>query len=650
MEYDFSGWATRNNIECSDGRTILKDAFIDNDGQKVPLVWNHQHNDPNEVLGHALLENREEGVYAYCKFNNTESGQTAKALVVNGDVDKLSIYANRLKSKANQVIHGCIREVSLVLAGANPGAYIDSVVMHNADSDGEEEGTIYTDEPISVVIEHSDEVTEETEPVQDEVEEVKESEEEIVEETKETQLDEAEEVTEETTEESEEVTEETEEGGNTEMEHSDSGKTVGEVFETLNEEQKTAVYALIGQALEDKENDNKGEDDNMKHNVFENDNENKEQVLTHSDQMAIIELAKKSNVGSLKNAIEIYFAENDKLQHADGDGLFTDEVIGQLFPDYKLLNPGAPEMIDADYAWVDRVLNRAHKSPISRVRTRYVNLKESDIRAMGYEKKDEKKLIGQLKLTGRSHDPQTIYVKDKLERDDIIDITDFDIVAYQKGIMENTLKRELATAILIGDGREEGEEGKIKEAHVQSIWNDKELYTIHADVDIEAARAELQGTDTEVHFGENYIYAEAIITASLYAREKYKGSGALDFYCTPHLLNVMLLARDLNGRRIYNSKADLAQALNVKEIHTIEQFEGKTRTDDEGKTKKLLGLFVNMADYQIGSTKGGQITSFEDFDIDFNQYKYLMETRVSGALVKPFAAIALEEPTEVAQG
>lgn len=650
MEYDFSGWATRNNIECSDGRTILKDAFIQNDGQKVPLVWNHQHNDPNEVLGHALLENREEGVYAYCKFNNTESGQTAKALVVNGDVDKLSIYANRLKSKANQVIHGCIREVSLVLAGANPGAYIDSVVMHNADSDGEEEGTIYTDEPISVVIEHSDEVSEETESVQEEVEAA----EEIVEETKETQLDEAEETIEESEEvsdESEETTEESEEGGDTEMEHSDSGKTVGEVFDTLNEEQKTAVYALIGQALEDKENDNKGEDEKMKHNVFENDNENKDQVLTHSDQEAIIELAKRSNVGTLKNAMEIYFAENDKLQHADGDGLFTDEVIGQLFPDYKLLNNGAPEKIDNDYAWVDRVLSRAHKSPISRVRTRYVDLREADIKAMGYEKKKEKKLIGQLSLLGRSHDPQTVYVKDKLERDDIIDITDFDIVAYQKGIMENSLKRTLATAILIGDGRADGEEGKIKEAHIKSIWNDDELYTIHTDVDIEAARNELQGTDTNAHFGENYIYAEAIITSALYSREKYKGSGSLDFYCTPHLLNVMLLARDLNGRRIYNSKADLAQALNVKEIIEIEQFEGKTRTTEDNKTKKLLGLFVNMNDYQIGSTKGGQITSFEDFDIDFNQYKYLMETRASGALIKPFAAIALEEDvTEVAEG
>lgn len=630
MEYDFSGWATRNNILCSDGRTIMKDAFAQNDGQKVPLVWNHQHNDVNEVLGHALLENREEGVYAYCKFNNTESGQTAKQLVVNGDVDQLSIYANKLKSQAKNVIHGCIREVSLVLAGANPGAYIDSVVVHSDGAETEEEATIYTDERIDVV-EHSDS---ESEEVVDEGGEKMEGEnmEEVVNEVEETEVEE------------------------TEVQHSDE-KTVQEVFDTFTDEQKTVVYAIVGQAVEDAKNGNgpKNEEeegeDNMKHNVFENDNTNTEEVLTHADQVAIMELAKRSNVGSFKNALEIYCAENGILAHADNtDGLFTDEVISQLFPDYKLLNPGAPEIIDADYAWVERVLNKAHKSPISRVRTRYVNLKESDIRAMGYNKKDEKKLIGQLKLTGRSHDPQTIYVKDKLERDDIVDITDFDIVAYQKSIMEKTLKRELATAILIGDGREDGEEGKIKEAHIQPIWTDKDLYTIHTDVDIEAARAELQGTDTNAHFGENYIYAEAIISASLYSREKYKGSGSLDFYCTPHLLNVMLLARDLNGRRIYTSKSDLAAALDVREIHTIEQFEGKTRTTEEGETKKLLGLFVNMNDYQIGSTKGGQITSFEDFDIDFNQYKYLMETRASGALIKPFAAIALEEPTEVAAG
>ena len=622
MDYDFSGWATRNNIECSDGRTIMKDAFKHNDGQKVPLVWNHQHNDPNEVLGHALLENREEGVYAYCKFNNTESGQTAKALVHNGDVDQLSIYANKLKTQMGKVMHGCIREVSLVLAGANPGAYIDSVVMHGEGADAEEEGIIFTDEPIEVAVEHSDDENNDEPNVEEPLAHADSDKKEIKEEDA-------------------KMEEEKKEDNNE--------KTIGDVLATLNEEQKEAVAALVGQALEDgdEKNNNDGGNEDMKHNVFENDNENQGNVLSHSDAKAIIELAKKSNVGSLKNAMEIYFAENDMLQHADSEGgLFTEEVYKQLYPEYELLKKGAPEKIDDNYAWVERVLNRAHKSPISRVRTRYVDAREvgKSIKAMGYTKKDEKKLMGQLSLLGRSHDPQTVYVKDKLERDDIIDITDFDIVAYQKGVMEAALKRTLALAILIGDGREDGEEGKIKEAHIKSIWNDEELYTMHVDVDIEKARQEIQGTDTNAHFGENYIYAEAIITAALYSREKYKGSGALDFYCTPHLLNVMLLARDLNGRRIYNSKEDLAKALNVKEIIEIEQFEGKTRTTEEGAKKKLLGLFVNMSDYQIGSTKGGQITSFEDFDIDFNQYKYLMETRASGALVKPFAAIALEEP------
>jgi len=601
--YDFSGWATRNDIECSDGRTIRKDAFKDNDGQKVPLVWNHNHDSIEEVLGHALLENREEGVYAYGKFNDTEAGQNAKKLVINGDIDKLSIYANRLKSQAKNVVHGCIREVSLVLAGANPGAYIDSVICHNdASGEDEEEGTIYTDATISIMEEHkeeSDNTSEEIEHADDQ--------------------------------------EEGEDNMNEE-------ETIEDVFNTLSDKQKQAVYAIVGEALEhsdedDEEESEEGEGESMKHNVFESDTKNTEQFLQHNDEVEIIKMAK--DCGSLKKAMNAYINNNESLQHSF-------ESIEELFPDYKLLNPGAPEKVDADYEWVRRVLDRAKKSPYSRVKSRFVNLKEADIRAMGYKKAEEKKLIGTWNLGGRSHDPQTVYVKDKLDRDDIIDITDFDVVAYQKGIMKDLLEREVARAALIGDGREDNDPDKIKSAHIQDIWHDDEFYTIHQDVDIEAARTELQGTDTDKHFGENYIYAEAIITAALYSREKYRGSGSLDFYCTPHLLNVMLLARDLNGRRIYNSKNDLAQALNVNNIYTIEQFENKTRsyedaTTHETVTKKLLGIFVNMSDYQFGSTKGGEITSFEDFDIDFNRYKYLMETRLSGALVHPFSAIALEE-------
>ena len=604
MDYDFSGWATKANIKCSDGRTIMPNAFKHNDGQKVPLVWNHQHTGPDYVLGHALLENREEGVYAYCKFNDTEAGKTGKLLVQHGDVDALSIYANQLKENLSHVIHGNIREVSLVLAGANIGAKIENIIAHGEESDSE--ANIYIGEidvPDSS-ISHAEEVEEETALTHAEDQNGKK--------------------------------EDTKVADNNE-------KTVKDVFDNMTEEQKTVVYAVAAQILEDAGvDDNEGGDDNMKHNVFYND-EQQGGVLTHADQEAIIALAKAPNVGSLRMAMDIYAQENSHLAHG------IDE-IETLFPEYKDVKSGAPELLTDDQSWVDRVISKAHKSPISRIRTRQADARNIDLAAMGYEKTGEKKFMGNLKLISRTTDPQTVYIKDKLERDDIIDITDFDVAAYQNKVMTMLLHEKIATAILIGDGVEDGEEGKIKEEHIRSIWNDDELYTIHVDVDIEAQRAELQGTNTNANFGENYIYAEAIITAALYAREKYKGSGNLDFYCTPHLLNVMLLARDLNGRRIYESKSDLAAALNVNAILTVEQFEGKVRTTKTGDKKKLLGLFVNMNDYQVGSTKGGQVTSFEDFDIDFNQYKYLKETRISGANTKVFSAIALEEPVTEAAG
>lgn len=591
MDYDFSGWATRNDLLCGDGRTIRKNAFIENDGETVPLIYNHDHSNPDAVLGHALLQNRDEGVYAYCKFNDTETGQHAKQLVNNGDVRSLSIYANELKQIGHDVVHGSIKELSLVLAGANPGAYIDFVMAHG---DDEEDGLYANYDESALVLYHSDDS--------------KNKEDKKMEENKKPEVS------------------------------SNSEETVADVFNTLNEKQKTVVYALIGQALEDNGmDDEEGDYEDMKHNVFDNDMQTPQNVLTHSDQEAIIELAKSKNVGSFQTALELY--AEDHLAH----GI---DSIESLFPEYELTNPGAPEMLTRDQTWVESVLSKAHKSPISRIRTRHADIRAEDIRAMGYKKTKEKKLIANLKLLNRTTDPQTVYVKDKLERDDIIDITDFDVVEYQRKIMRMALNEEIAKAILIGDGREEGDEGKIQETHIRSIWKDEDLYTIKADVDVTAAKKELQGSNTSANFGENYVYAEAIITAALYAREKYKGSGSLDFYCTPHLLNVMLLARDLNGRRIYDSKSDLAAALNVADIKTVEQFEGKTRTTSDGKTKKLLGIFVNMADYQIGSTKGGEITNFEDFDIDFNNYKYLMETRLSGALTKAFSAIALEEPVE----
>ena len=377
----------------------------------------------------------------------------------------------------------------------------------------------------------------------------------------------------------------------------------------------------------------------MKHNIFDRETKEDDMILTHSDQEQIITLAKTKGVGSLRDAISIFAEENkDTLSHGF-------DSIEQLFPEYKDVYPGAPELVTRDQTWITSVLQKTHKSPISRVRTRQIDARGKDLRPLGYKQKgDKKKDLANVKLLSRTTDPQTIYVKDKLERDDIIDITDFDVVQYQYNIMRQLLNEEIALAIMVGDGREEGDEGKIYETHVRSIWHDDDLYTIHADVDIEAARSELQGTGTGTSFGENYIYAEAIINSALYARENYKGSSSLDFYCTPHLLNVMLLARDMNGRRIYNSKSDLAAALNVGDIHTVEQFEGLERTDKDQKKHKLLGIFVNLADYQLGSTKGGEITKFDDFDIDFNQYKYLMETRLSGALTRVYSAIALEEP------
>ena len=611
MEYDFCGWATKNDLKCSDGRTIRKGAFKDNDGTKVPLVWNHQHNDVNNVLGHALLKNRDQGVYAYCKFNDTESGHAAKQLVEHGDIVSLSIYANQLKQQGGNVLHGNIREVSLVLAGANPGAFIEDVVAHS-DSD-DFDANIYTGEDIS--LSHGDDDVEETSEAEDET------------------LTHAEDDKKEDTNVADDKKTDTGSG---------SEKTVQDVVDSMTEEQKTVMYALIGQALADNgadtgDDDSEGGNDDMKHNVFDTDEQdNYEGVLTHSDQEEILKLAKTTSVGSLRDAMEIYAEKSDHLAHG------IDE-IETLFPEYKDVRPGAPEMITRDLTWVDSVISGVHKSPISRIRTRQADVRGTDQRAFGYQKGKYKKYPGSIKLLKRTTDPQTVYVRDALHRDDIIDITDFDVVEYQYRIMRQNLNEELAMAIMIGDGRDEGDELKIQEDKIRPIWTDDDLYTIHYDVDVDAMKSSLQGTDTSANFGDNYIYAEAIIQAALYSRENYKGSGSLKFYCTPHLLNVMLLARDLNGRRIYSSVNDLAAALNVTAIETAEQFEGKTRQAAGSKTKKLLGLFVNLSDYSLGSTKGGEITRFNQFDIDFNQEKYLLETRVSGALTRVYSAIALEE-------
>ena len=595
--YDFGGWATRNDLLCADGRTIRKNAFKSQDGQIVPLVYNHNHNDVDNVLGHAVLENRDEGVYVYGTFNDSESGQMAKELVKHGDVRSLSIYANKLKQDGGNVLHGVIREVSLVLAGANPGAFIDTVLAHGENSD---EGLIVGyDENITLY--HSDDYEYEDgmygfeQEYEDDIE-------------------------------------------HSEEEDMGNDKTVEDIIDSMNEEQKNVFYAVIGELVSDDET----EGDDMKHNIFEQDSY-EGNYLTHADEMNIMEMAKNSGFGSFQNAYAAYMEEN-QLQHGiDPDDMDT------LFPEYKDVYPGEPETLTRDMTWIDKVISGVHKSPITRVRTRQLDARQTGIRAKGYKKGTKKTEIGNVKLLSRTTDPQTIYVKDKLERDDIVDFTDFSLVDYTYKTMKLALNEELAIAIMVGDGREEGDENKIYEDHIRSIWHDDDLYTIHYDVDIKGTEQELQGSDATKHFSDNYIYAEAIIKAALYSREQYKGSGTLTFYCTPHLLNVMLLARDMNGRRIYESKSDLAAALNVASIETAEQFEGLQRTDKTGKKKKLLGIFVNLKDYQVGATKGGEITSFEDFDIDFNQYKYLMETRVSGALTRVYSAIALEEPADASQ-
>lgn len=590
-KYDFSGWATRNDLLCADGRTIKKDAFKSQDGTTVPLVWGHDHSDPDRVLGHALLENRDEGVYAYCSLNDGDSAKAAKRLLQHGDVRSLSICAGRLKQAGTNVMHGVIYELSLVLGGANPGAFVDTIMAHGDET--EDRLIIGYDE--NIMLYHSSDEKDDSDD--------------------------------------------------------DGDETIEDVFNTMNEKQKTVVYALVAQALEanepeDKNDDSKGGNETMKHNVFENDKQTNNGVFCHADQEAIVAMAKTSQIGSFQTALEIY-AEDNNLKHDAVSGGFVqagDGNVTALFPEYQEVRPGAPELITNDQGWITNVMRKVHKSPISRIRTSQTDIRGIDsLRARGYKKGKEKKQAGNFKLVRRTTDPQTVYVKNALHRDDIVDITDFDYVKYLYDIDRLMLNEELAIAMMLGDGREDGDEGKIDPDKIRPIWTDDDLYTIHADLDVEAAKKELQGTNTGANFGENYILAEAMINAVLYARENYKGTGTPDMYITPHMLNVMLLARDMNGRRIYASKAELASAFNVGEILTAEQFEGKTRNTDDSKTKKLLAIITNLNDYSLGATKGGEVTHFTQFDIDFNQEKSLLETRCSGALTRVYSAIAIEE-------
>ena len=568
MEYDFSGWATRNNIRCSDGRTILKDAFKHNDGQTVPLVWNHDHNDPLNVLGHALLENRDEGVYAYCTFNDTDAGRNAKALVEHGDVTALSIYANQLKQQGPNVLHGAIREVSLVLAGANPGAFIDSIIRHGEESD--EEAIIYTGE--NLVLKHSQNTI-----------------------VKDKNLDEVKDNF-------------TPPSGNKE-------KTVQDVFDTLNEEQKTVVYALIGQALDDSnqnENNEKEGNDNMKHNVFDQDQKEKENVLTHADMETIISEGKR--YGSLKDSF---------LAHTAQYGI---DHIDYLFPDAKNVT-NQPDFIKRDDSYVQKVLRGVHHTPFSRIKSTHANITADEARAKGYIKGHLKK-EEVFTLLKRTTTPTTIYKKQKMDRDDIIDITDFDVVAYIKAEMRMMLDEEIARAILVGDGRSTSSDDKIPETNIRPIAKDEDLYTIKAPVAVAK-----DATEDAI--------AKAFIRTVIKSRKEYKGSGSPTLFTTEDMLTNCLLLEDNNGRIIYDSVDKLATTLRVKEIVPVEVMEGVTRAVSS-KNLPLMAILVNLNDYYVGADKGGAINMFDDFDIDYNQEKYLIETRISGALVKPYSAIAFE--------
>ena len=575
MKYDFSGWATKNNIKCSDGRTILRDAFKHNDGQTVPLVWNHQHNESANVLGHAVLENREEGVYAYCTFNDTEAGKNAKLLVEHGDVTALSIYANQLKQNGSNVMHGTIREVSLVLAGANPGAFIDSIIRHGEFC--EDEAVIYTGENLS--LEHADQKPSDKEDKAGE-----------------------------------------DDKGDGKVE-GNKEKTIKDVVDSMSEEQKNVLYALVGQALEGKEmaqsaieennNIEDGGEQEMKHNVFEGKETDKKDVLSHDAMETIFKDAKR--YGSLKESF---------LAHADQYGI---KDIEWLFPDAKNVNM-PPDFIKRDDSYVQKVMRGVHHVPFSRIKSMHADITADQARAKGYIKGKLKK-EEVFTLLKRTTTPTTIYKKQKLDRDDVVDITDFDVVAWLKMEMRMMLDEEIARAILVGDGRLSSDDDKINEMCIRPIATDADLYCVKAKVSVAAA-----ATEDEI--------AKAFIRTVIKSRKEYKGSGSPTLFTTEDVLTNCLLLEDKNGRIIYDTVEKLATALRVKEIVTVEVMEG-AKTKVEEQEKPLMALMVNLVDYYVGADKGGAVNMFDDFDIDYNQQKYLMETRCSGALVKPYSAIAV---------
>lgn len=647
FEYDFSGYVTRNDLKCSDGRVIRAGAFAEQDGVKVPLVWNHDHKDMSNVIGHVMLKNRDDGVYGYGSFNDTPNGRSARQLVSHGDIEAMSIYANKLKQKGPDVLHGIIREVSLVYAGANPGAYIDSIISHD---DGSDEGAIiYPGEQIDIchgsVADEDDEAPKEK-PKEEPKEESqkKRSIKDIIDGLSEEKKAVAmfiigKALSGDADDEPKEVRHADEQG-----EPTKNGKTIKEIFDTFTKEEQDAVFAVIGDALEEQEPKTKNntkdneEETSMKHNAFDKsqDFDTIDGVLTHDDQTEIIKMAKEPGCGSLRSALTMYANGSEHLAHG------IDE-IETLFPEYKDVKPGAPEVLTDELAWVGTVMNGVHKSPISRIRTRQVDARGRKFRGKGYIKGQFKKEGGNAKLLSRTTDPCTVYVKDSIHRDDMVDITDFDSVSYIYNMQRQGLNEEVATAVLFGDGREEGDEDKIPEDKIRPIMTDDELFTIHKAVDVAGMKNKLQGTDTAKRFGDNYVTAEAIIEANLDARIDYRGSGSPVMFATPQLVNTMLMARDLNGRRIYNGVDELRSILNVSSIVTVDQMNGLTRENSDGETMDVMAIIVNLGDYTMGATKGGEITRFDQFDIDFNKQKFLIETRCSGALTKVKSAIVLEK-------
>lgn len=565
VEFDFSGWATKNGLKCSDGRVIMHDAFKDNDGQTVPLVWNHQHDNSSNVLGHALLENRDEGVYAYCSFNDSEAGQNAKLLVKHGDVNALSIYANQLKQKGSEVIHGAIREVSLVLAGANPGALIDNLYFAHSEEVIDDEAIIYTGE--NLVLSHSNMKEEEPEEKEEKLEDEPEKDEE------------------------------------SEKSDDDSGKSVKEVFDSLNEEQKTVVYALMAEIMNDSaKEDSEGGNEDMKHNVFDNDQQ-QDAILMHNAMEEIIKDAK--NKGSLRESF---------LAHADTYGI---KDIEWLFPDAKnVVEGGAPGFIKRNpEEWVSIVMNGVHHTPFSRIKMMFADLREDDARAKGYAQKGKLKKEEVFGLIKRTVEPTTIYKKQKLDRDDIIDITDFDVVSWLKGEMRMMLDEEIARAILFGDGRTAMSEDKIKETNIIPACSDAALYTI---------KETLPSSYT----------AKDVIKAAVKGQNDYEGSGNTTMFVANTTVTDMLLLEDGMQHRLYKDVNELALACSVNRI---------VKVPASIIPKGVVALIVDLKDYNVGADKGGSINMFDDFDIDYNQQKYLIETRCSGALYRPFSSVVIKE-------